>query len=279
MDQCLGHRRTGRRRCPAGRHPGGRPRRRAARPRGARPTSRSRFTELREAAGLARSHHLAAARRPGAHPTCVARDDGGGYVAGAAVRALRRPARPARRARPRWPVPMLERLSDETGETVNLARRQRRHDVVQIAQVDSTYLLGAVTGSSVEVPAALLGARQGALRLRRARRSRRAARAPHRRAPSRTRPPLAADLAADPPPRLRRHRRRARARASPASPHRSSAPTARVVAALGRLRPHVPPGRLTADRLDRAAAAARRGSSRLARSPHHRQRPRKEGAA
>lgn len=52
----------------------------------------------------------------------------------------------------RLATPVLRRLGERTGETVNLAV-PRGHSVVQIAQVDSTYLLGATNWVGVEVPA------------------------------------------------------------------------------------------------------------------------------
>ncbi|WP_309131054.1 IclR family transcriptional regulator [Brevibacterium sp.] len=47
--------------------------------------------------------------------------------------------------------PILQRLSEETGETVNLAVPGAA-GVVQVAQVDSTYVLGATNWVDVEVP-------------------------------------------------------------------------------------------------------------------------------
>ncbi|GAA1627688.1 MULTISPECIES: IclR family transcriptional regulator [Brevibacterium] len=47
--------------------------------------------------------------------------------------------------------PILQRLSEETGETVNLAVPSS-NAVVQIAQVDSTYVLGATNWVDVKVP-------------------------------------------------------------------------------------------------------------------------------
>lgn len=48
--------------------------------------------------------------------------------------------------------PTLERISAATGETVNLAVA-RGQTVVQVAQVDSTYLLGTTNWLAVDVPA------------------------------------------------------------------------------------------------------------------------------
>ncbi|MCD1287701.1 MULTISPECIES: IclR family transcriptional regulator [unclassified Brevibacterium] len=47
--------------------------------------------------------------------------------------------------------PTLQRLSEETGETVNLAVPSA-NGVVQVAQVDSTFVLGATNWVDVEVP-------------------------------------------------------------------------------------------------------------------------------
>lgn len=48
--------------------------------------------------------------------------------------------------------PVLEALSEVTGETVNLAM-VRGHTVVQVAQIDSTFLLGTTNWVDVDVPA------------------------------------------------------------------------------------------------------------------------------
>nr|MBA2444308.1 IclR family transcriptional regulator [Nocardioidaceae bacterium] len=48
--------------------------------------------------------------------------------------------------------PTLEQISDATGETVNLAVARGRI-VAQVAQVDSTYLLGTTNWLDVDVPA------------------------------------------------------------------------------------------------------------------------------
>lgn len=47
--------------------------------------------------------------------------------------------------------PSLERLADETGETVNLAVA-RGDTVVQVAQIDSTFMLGAMNWVGLDVP-------------------------------------------------------------------------------------------------------------------------------
>lgn len=47
--------------------------------------------------------------------------------------------------------PSLERLAEETGETVNLAVA-RGDTVVQVSQIDSTYMLGAMNWVGLDVP-------------------------------------------------------------------------------------------------------------------------------
>ena len=94
------------------------------------------------------------------------RDENGGYVAGSlfwhyAARhdpweQLVRIARPA-----------MERVGSDTQESVHLSVL-RGDRVVQVAQVDSQYLLGTRDWTQVDVPAAHLRARQGVLRLGRA---------------------------------------------------------------------------------------------------------------
>lgn len=81
----------------------------------------------------------------------VLRDDDGGYGAGPLF------AMYASRHEPldelvKIARPVLERIGAATGETVNLAVAHG-DAVVQIAQVDSTYLLGTVNWVDVEVPA------------------------------------------------------------------------------------------------------------------------------
>jgi DNA-binding IclR family transcriptional regulator len=107
------------------------------------------FTELQDESGLPKSttsRLLTALERT----DLVERNEAGAYVAGPlfwlyAVRhdpwdELVRLARPT-----------MERIGAETGETVNLsvARGDR---VVQVAQVDSTYLLGTRDWTQVDVP-------------------------------------------------------------------------------------------------------------------------------
>lgn len=49
--------------------------------------------------------------------------------------------------------PVMARVNEQTGETVNLGIPHGPDAVVQVAQVDSTYLLGAVNWVGVDVPA------------------------------------------------------------------------------------------------------------------------------
>jgi DNA-binding IclR family transcriptional regulator len=107
------------------------------------------FTELTEAAGLARSttsRLLAALERT----RLVERVGTGEYIGGPlfALYAARhdRNAELARLARP-----MLVAIGEETGETVHLAVASGGR-VAHIAQVDSTFLLGARDWTDVEVP-------------------------------------------------------------------------------------------------------------------------------
>ena len=107
------------------------------------------FADLQEASGLAKSttsRMLAALERGG----LLERDAAGSYVAGSlfwlyAARhdpweELVRLARPA-----------MERIGEETSETVHLSVT-RGDRVVQVAQVDSRYLLGTRDWTEVDVP-------------------------------------------------------------------------------------------------------------------------------
>ncbi|MDQ3415573.1 MAG: IclR family transcriptional regulator [Actinomycetota bacterium] len=107
------------------------------------------FTDLADESGLARSttsRLLAALERH----QLLERDAGGYFVAGPlfALYAARHDpwAQVARLA-----TPTLERIGDKVGETVTLAI-PRGDQVVQIAQVDSTFLLGTGDWLGVEVP-------------------------------------------------------------------------------------------------------------------------------
>src|SRR3569623_1057393 len=107
------------------------------------------FAELQEASGLAKSttsRMLAALERGG----LLERDDNGGYVAGSlfwlyAARhdpweQLVRLARPA-----------MEAIGEDTQESVHLSVL-RGDQVVQVAQVDSRYLLGPRDWTQIDVP-------------------------------------------------------------------------------------------------------------------------------
>ena len=106
------------------------------------------FADLQESSGLAKSttsRMLTALERTG----LVERDDSGSYVAGSlfwlyAARhdpweELVRLARPA-----------MERIGEDTSETVHLSVT-RGEKVVQVAQVDSQFLLGTRDWTEVEV--------------------------------------------------------------------------------------------------------------------------------
>jgi DNA-binding IclR family transcriptional regulator len=107
------------------------------------------FADLQESSGLAKSttsRMLAALERSG----LLERDAGGSYVAGSLFwlyaarhdpwQELVRLARPA-----------MERIGQETSETVHLSVT-RGEKVVQVAQVDSRYLLGTRDWTEVDVP-------------------------------------------------------------------------------------------------------------------------------
>ena len=81
----------------------------------------------------------------------VHRDDAGGYEAGSLFAAVRQSGHePHRRPDPSR-QPSLEAIGAATGETVNLAI-VRGTSVVQIAQIDSTFLLGTINWVDVDVP-------------------------------------------------------------------------------------------------------------------------------
>ena len=80
----------------------------------------------------------------------VHRDDAGGYAAGALFALY------ASRHEPLDELitlarPTMQELSNATGETVNLAV-PRTNTVVQVAQIDATFLLGTVNWVDVDVP-------------------------------------------------------------------------------------------------------------------------------
>ena len=108
------------------------------------------FADLQDASGLAKSttsRMLTALERSG----LLERDPAGSYVAGRLFWLY------AARHDPwqelvRLARPVMERVGDETGETVHLSVT-RGERVVQVAQVDSTYLLGTRDWTEVDVPA------------------------------------------------------------------------------------------------------------------------------
>jgi DNA-binding IclR family transcriptional regulator len=107
------------------------------------------FAELQEASGLAKSttsRMLAALERSG----LLERDDTGGYVAGRLFWSY------AARHDPweelvRLARPAMARLGELTGESVHVSVT-RGDKVVQVAQVDSRYLLGTRDWTEIEVP-------------------------------------------------------------------------------------------------------------------------------
>lgn len=108
------------------------------------------FADLQDASGLAKSttsRMLTALERSG----LLERDAGGSYVAGRLFWLY------AARHDPwdelvRLARPVMERLGEDTGETVHLSVT-RGERVVQVAQVDSSYLLGTRDWTEVDVPA------------------------------------------------------------------------------------------------------------------------------
>jgi IclR family acetate operon transcriptional repressor len=110
------------------------------------------FTELCEASGLARSttSRLLAALEAN---SLLQRDEDGAYLSGPLF-ALYAARHDSWSQLTRLARPVLERLRDETGETANLAAA-RGDAVVQVAQADSRYVLGARDWTQVTVPAHL----------------------------------------------------------------------------------------------------------------------------
>ncbi|HEX4471802.1 MAG TPA: IclR family transcriptional regulator [Nocardioides sp.] len=108
------------------------------------------FADLQEATGLAKSttsRMLAALERGG----LLERDESGSYVAGSLFWQY------AARHDPweelvRLAHPVMERIGDDTQETVHLSVI-RGGQVVQVAQVDSQYLLGTRDWTQIDVPA------------------------------------------------------------------------------------------------------------------------------
>jgi DNA-binding IclR family transcriptional regulator len=107
------------------------------------------FAELQDASGLAKSttsRMLTALERSG----LLERDAAGAYVAGRLFWLY------AARHDPweelvRLARPVMERIGADTGETVHLSVT-RGDRVVQVAQIDSTYLLGTRDWTEIEVP-------------------------------------------------------------------------------------------------------------------------------
>jgi len=107
------------------------------------------FVELQGACGLPKSttsRLLAALERT----ELLERNDAGSYVAGPLFWLYSTRHDPWEEL-VRIAQPTLERVGEDTGETVNLsvARGDR---VIQVAQVDSTYLLGTQDWTQVDVP-------------------------------------------------------------------------------------------------------------------------------
>jgi DNA-binding IclR family transcriptional regulator len=108
------------------------------------------FADLQEASGLAKSttsRMLTALERGG----LLEREENGGYVAGSLFWLY------AARHDPweelvRLARPVMERVGSDTQETVHLSV-MRGDKVVQVAQVDSRYLLGTRDWTQVDVPA------------------------------------------------------------------------------------------------------------------------------
>ncbi len=107
------------------------------------------FAELAEAAGLARSttsRLLAALER-----TRLVERVGTGEYIGGPLFALYAARHDPNAELARLAQPMLETIGEETGETVHLAVASGGR-VAHLAQVDSTFLLGARDWTDVEVP-------------------------------------------------------------------------------------------------------------------------------
>ena len=108
------------------------------------------FADLQEATGLAKSttsRMLAALERGGV----LERDGGGGYVAGSLFWLYAARHDPWQRL-VRLTRPVMELLGRDTQESVHLSVL-RGARVVQVAQVDSGYLLGTRDWTQIDVPA------------------------------------------------------------------------------------------------------------------------------
>ncbi len=108
------------------------------------------FGDLVQGTGLAKSTASRLLQALERH-RLIHRDESGGYAAGPLF-ALYASRREPHDDLIRLAQPTLEQLSVATGETVNLAV-VRGNTVVQIAQVDSTFLLGTTNWVGVDVPA------------------------------------------------------------------------------------------------------------------------------
>jgi DNA-binding IclR family transcriptional regulator len=107
------------------------------------------FADLQEATGLAKSttsRMLAALERG----DLLEREEGGGYVAGSLFWMYAARHDPWERL-VRLSRPAMERIGADTQETVHLSVL-RGDRVVQVAQVDSQYLLGTRDWTQVDVP-------------------------------------------------------------------------------------------------------------------------------
>ena len=199
-------------------------------PTSSRPTTRSPSPRPTEALGPGPVDHLAAARGAGAHPAAGALRAPGSTSA-ARCSCSTPPATTATRSSPGWRCPMLEAIGESTGETVHLAVANGGR-VAHIAQVDSTFLLGARDWTDIEIPPHCSALGKVLLAWDVLDRARRPARDAHRAHPAQPRRPRRRPRAG-PQPRLRRHPRRARGR--PRRRRRTGVRTGRsdVVAAVG----------------------------------------------
>ncbi len=110
------------------------------------------FGELVSDTGLAKSTASRLLQALERH-RLVLRDGDGGYEAGPLFALYASRHEPATEM-VRVARPVLQAVSEATGETVNLAMVRHR-TVVQVAQIDSTFLLGTTNWVDVEVPAHL----------------------------------------------------------------------------------------------------------------------------
>ena len=107
------------------------------------------FADLQESSGLAKSttsRMLAALERGG----LLERDDDGSYVAGSLFWSYAARHDPWQELT-RLAQPAMEAIGAETGETVHLSVT-RGDKVVQVAQIDTTFLLGTRDWTEIEVP-------------------------------------------------------------------------------------------------------------------------------